>query len=210
MNTNNFMGSSSSNFANQINNSGGQTRRRTGDVVPKGYRKGQIQQYTPEQLDLFEQMFGNVGPDSYQSRLAGGDEDIYNEIEAPALRQFNELQGGLASRFSRGGGQGSLSGRRSSGFQNTSTAAASNFAQQLQAQRHGLRQQAIQDLMEMSGQLLDKRPYQQTLNPKNQKQSSGFGGLIGAGLGGVGGFLAGGPAGALTGANLGYNVGSSF
>jgi len=183
------------------------SKPRFNDKVPSGYKAGAIQQFTPEQLQLFQQMFSHVGPDSYLSKLAGGDQSFFGEIEAPALRQFNELQGGLASRFS---GMGSFGGRNSSGFQNTATAASSNFAQELQAQRQGLQRQAIQDLMGLSGDLLGQRPYQRTLTQKPQKESSGFGGILGAGLGGIGGFLAGGPAGAFKGAQLGYGVGSGF
>jgi len=180
-----------------------------GDVIPKGYSSGQMQQFTPEQLELFKQMFSQVSPDSYTSRLARGDQDLFNEIEDPALRQFSELQGNLASRFS-GMGSGA---RNSSGFQNASNQASSDFASSLQSQRQQLMQKAIQDLMGMSEGLLNQRPYERFLNEKRQKDSSsssGWGGLIGAGLGGVGGFLAGGPAGALAGAGLGQKVGSSF
>lgn len=144
----------------------------TGDIVPKGYSKGQLSQYTPEQKELFQQMFSHVGPDSYLSRLAGGDEDIFNEMEAPAMRQFNELQGGLASRFSQGGGAGSLSARRSSGFQNSNTAAASNFAQDLASKRQGLQQQAIKDLMGISESLLGQRPEDKFLVEKPQRQNT--------------------------------------
>lgn len=177
-----------------------------GNKRPSGYKLGQLQQYTPEQMNLFQQLFSNVGQGSYLSRLAGGNEDLFNEIEAPALKQFSALQGGLASRFS---GMGSFGGRRSSGFQNMANQASSDFAQQLQSNRQNLQRQAIMDLMGLSESLLGQRPYEQYLVPKQQKQS-GFGGAIGAGLGGIGGFFAGGPSGALTGAQLGYNVGSAF
>lgn len=183
-----------------------------GDIIPKGYRKkaAQLQQYTPEQLALFKQTFSHLGPQSYLSRLAGGDESLYEEMEAPALRQFNELQGNIANRFSAGGGQGSLSARRSSGFQQATSSAASDFASQLQAQRQSLQQNAIKDLLGMSSELLNKRPYERSLVQKPQKESSGWGGIIGSGLGAAGGFFAGGPAGALQGAKLGYDVGSMF
>ncbi len=182
-----------------------------GDVIPKGYRKGQLNQFTPEQTQLFEQMFGQVSPDSYLSRLSQGDEELFNEMEAPALKQFSGLQGGIASRFSQGGGgPGAMSSRRSSGHQNTQTAAASDFAQQLQSNRQTLQRQAIQDLMGLSNQLLGQRPTEQFLSPKKQQSSSGLGGAIGAGLGGAGGFFAGGPAGALAGSQLGYGIGSAF
>ena len=118
----------------------------SGDKVPSGYKKGQLQQFTPEQMELFKSLFSQLGPDSYLSKLAGGDQSMFEEMEAPALRQFSELQGGLASRFS---GMG-MGGRKSSGFQNTTNQAASNFAQDLASRRQSLQQQAIKDLMGMS------------------------------------------------------------
>lgn len=178
----------------------------TKNKIPKGYSQGMLQQFTPEQMQLFQQLFGQVGPDSELSKLAGGDENIFGQIEAPALRQFSELQGGLASRFS---GMGSLGARKSSGFKNTANAAASNFAQQLQSQRQSLMSNARQELMNMSSNLLSQRPYENFLVQKNQNPS-GWGGALGAGLGGLGGFLAGGPMGAMSGANLGYGIGSQF
>lgn len=134
----------------------------TGNVIPKGYRMGQIQQFTPEQMQLFGQLFGNLGPNSFLSRLAGGDEKMFEQLEAPAMRQFQGLQGQLASRFS-GMGTGA---RRSSGFQNTTNQAASDFAQQLQSNRLGLQNQAIQDLFGLSNQLLSQRPNEQFLMKK--------------------------------------------
>lgn len=134
-----------------------------GNVIPKGYRQGQLQQFNPEQMQLFQQMFGHVGPDSYLSRLAGGDEGIFNQIEAPALRQFGQLQGNIASRF---GGMGGTSGRRSSGFQNIMSQASTDFAQNLQSQRQSLQQNAIKELMGLSNELLGQRPYEQFLTKK--------------------------------------------
>lgn len=165
----------------------------------------QIPQFTPEQMELFKQLFGLVGPESYLSKLAGGDESLFNQIEAPALKQFSGLQGNLASRFS---GMG-LGARNSSGFTNTMNQAGADFAQQLQSQRQNLQRQAIMDLMGISNSLLGQSPYESFLE-KKQKGPSGFGGLLGAGLGGVGGFFLGGPGGALSGAQLGYGIGSSF
>lgn len=134
-----------------------------GNIIPKGYRQGQLQQFTPEQMQLFKQLFGNLGPDSFLSKLAGGDQSTFEQLEAPAMKQFQGLQGQLASRFS-GMGTGA---RRSSGFQNTSNQATSDFAEQLQSNRLGLQRQAIQDLMGMGNQLLGQRPYEQTLTPKS-------------------------------------------
>lgn len=139
---------------------------RVGNKIPSGYKQGQMQQFTPEQMQLFQQMFSHVGPQSYLSKLAGGDEDIFNQIEGPALRQFSGLQGNIASRFS-GMGSGA---RRSSGFQNTMNQGASDFAQDLQSRRQSLQQQALQELMGLSSNLLGQRPYEQFLIKKQQKK----------------------------------------
>lgn len=176
------------------------------EKIPSGYRKYAVQNFTPEQMDLFSQLFGLVDPDSDNYKLAEGDSSIFDDIEAPALRQFNELQGNLASRFS-GMGMGA---RRSSGFNNASNAAAQDFASQLQSNRQSLQRQAILDLMGISSELLGQRPYTVGLSEKRQKEGGGWGASIGAGLGGLGGFFAGGLPGALQGAKLGYGVGSAF
>jgi hypothetical protein len=158
------------------------------DIVPKGYRKGQLSQFTPEQMQLFQSLFGHVGPGSFLSRLAGGDQGNFNQLEAPALRQFGELQGGLASRFS-GFGTGA---RNSSGFQNTMNQATSDFAQQLQSQRMGLQTQAIQDLIGLSGQLLGQRPSERFLTQKKMPFWQQFlGGTAAPALGQAGGLFGG-------------------
>jgi len=193
---------------------GGQ-RGPTGQVgnskTPSGYRSGQMAQFTPEQMQLFQQSFGQVSPESYTSRLAGGDQSLFEEMEAPALKQFSGLQGNIASRFSQGGGgPGAMSSRRSSGFQNQMSSSAQDFASQLQSQRQGLQRQAIQDLRGMTNDLLGQRPYQQWMTQKRQKEQGGWGGLAGAGVGAVGGFFACCPAGTLTRGKLGYDIGSQF
>jgi hypothetical protein len=151
--------------------------------IPSGYRLGQIQQFTPEQKQLFQSLFQHVNPSSYLSQLAGGDPGAFEAEEAPALRQFSGLQGNLASRFS---GMG-LGARRSSGFQNTATQVASEFAQDLQSKRQELQRQAIRDLMGMGTSLLSQRPYEQFLT---EKQPSTFSSLLG-GLGSIGSRLGG-------------------
>jgi len=129
-----------------------------------GYKPAQMQQFTPEQMQLLEHMHSLVGPDSFLSKLAGGDEEMFNQLEAPAMRQFQGLQGNISSRFS---GMGSGGARRSSGFQNTMNQASSDFASQLQSQRMGLQRNAIKDLSDMSNQLLSQRPYENFLIKKD-------------------------------------------
>jgi len=136
------------------------------EKIPSGYKKGSIQQFTPEQMQLFQQLFSHVGPESFLSKLAGGDEETFGQIEAPALKQFNALQGQLGSRFS-GMGTGAT---KSSGFQNTMNSAAQDFAGQLQSQRQSLQQQALNDLIGFSGQLLNQKPYENLLVKKEHKE----------------------------------------
>lgn len=147
--------------------------------IPRGYKSGSLRQFTPEQMKLFGQSFGSVGPDSYLSRLAGGDESLFNEMEAPALRQFGALQGNIASRFS-GMGSGA---RKSSGFQNTINSASSDFAQQLQSKRQDLMRQARMDLHGMTQDLLNQRPYEQFVVPKSKPWWQEFLTSIGGGAG---------------------------
>jgi hypothetical protein len=148
-----------------------------------------MNQFTPEQMQLFGSMFGHLQPGSFLSKLAGGDESMFQQLEAPAMRQFGELQGQTASRFS-GMGSGA---RHSSGFQNVMNQATSDFAQDLQSQRLGLQRQALYDLMNMGNTLLGQRPYDQFVSEKKPsflKQM--LASLAGPGLQGV---LAGGAMG---------------
>ena len=167
------------------------------EKVPKGYQTTRIQKYTPQQMQQHESMFQHAGPDSYLSRMASGDQSMFGEIEAPALRQFNSVQGNMASRFS-GMGSGA---RNSSGFQNAGTQAASNFAQELQSNRQNLQRQALTDLRGLSQELLSANPYEVSLQEK--PQGFDWGGALGAVAGGAAGFFAGGPAGVMTGAQMG-------
>lgn len=114
-----------------------------------------FQQFTPEQMDLLQQMMGQLGPDSFLGRLAGGDEEMFAQMEAPALRQFSGLQGNLASRFS-GMGMGAS---KSSGHFNAQNAMASDFAQKLQGDRLNLQRQALGDMMGYSQMLMGQQPY---------------------------------------------------
>ncbi len=183
------------------------------EKLPSGYKKGAMQQFTPEQMNLFQQMFGQVGPNSYLSKLAGGDQDTFDQMEAPALRQFSGLQGNLASRFSGGGngGQGrSLGSRHSSGFQNTMNSAASNFAQELQGNRQNLQRQALNDLMGFSNELLGQKPYENFMTKKQESPWAGIVGKLGGAIPGlVTSFMGGGsPGSALQGASSIFSGGN--
>ena len=173
------------------------------DSIPSGYKKGSLQQFTPEQMSIFQNMYSNLGPDSFLSRLSRGDEGAFNQMEEPALRQFAGMQGNLASRFS-GMGSGA---RRSSGFTNTMNQASSNFASDLASKRQEISQQAMRDLMNMSNQFLSQRPEEQFLVQKQQRQpwwQKFLGGALPAAGAAVGGYFGGVP-----GARIGASVGSA-
>lgn len=155
------------------------------NIVPKGYQHGQIGQFTPEQQQLFQHMFSQVGPESFLGKLANGDQSQFEQLEAPAMRQFGQLQNSTANRFS-GVGSGS---RRSSGFQNELGGQTASFAEGLQSRRLGLQQQAIQELMGMSQSLLGQRPFEQFLTPEKQPWWKELLGSLSGGIGQAGGTL---------------------
>lgn len=180
-----------------------------GNKIPKGYDLGRIQNFTPEMMELFQRMISQLGPDNFLSKLLGGDESAFEEMEAPAMRQFAGLQGNLASRFS---GQGT-GGRHSSGFQNTMNQASSDFAQDLQSRRHEIKSQALKDLQSMGNTLLQQKPYEQFLTEKPQKKPSFLQQMLGALLPGLGaglGGIFGGPSGASIGGRAGSAAGQGF
>jgi hypothetical protein len=138
------------------------------EKTPSGYRQFAQNMYTPEQERVFGNAEGLISPDSFTSRLARGDQSAFGEMEEPALRQFNDITGGIASKFS-GMGMGS---RNSSGFQNALTSAGQDFASQLQSKRMELRNQAIKDMMGMTSEFLGYKPQEKGLVQKRQKQPS--------------------------------------
>jgi hypothetical protein len=161
---------------------------------PSGYRDYAINMYTPEQEQVFQQSQGLIDPNSFTSRLAKGDQSAFSEMEEPALRQFGDLQAGLASRFS---GMG-MGGQKSSGFQNALTSAGQDFASQLQAKRMELRNQAIKDMMGMSSQFLGFKPQEKGLVQKGPKKP-GWGEAIGTAFGVLPGLATGDTSGAIKG-----------
>ena len=81
--------------------------------VPRGFNL--VSNFTPGQQQIFNQAGQLAGPGSYTSRLAQGDPALFDEMEAPAMRQFSQLQGENASRFS-GLGMGARKATRLSKF----------------------------------------------------------------------------------------------
>lgn len=186
------------------------------DKLPSGYKTGQLQRFDPARMQLFEKLIGGVQPGvttgtDFLSQMAAGSPEFFERMEAPAMRQFGQLQSGIANRFAiGGGGQGAMSNLRGSGHRNVQSGAAADLAERLQAQRMGLQMSAIDRLREMAMQLLGHEPYSRFIT---EKGPSGFEKAMGIGLpiaGGVAGGIFGGPMGAATGAQLGSLGGSAF
>lgn len=138
-----------------------------------GYKLKQAPNFTPEQMSLFQKLLGGLsggggleGGMDFLSKLAGGDEGMFDKLEAPAYSSFNKAIGQLGSRFA-GFGSGSLD---SSAFQQATSGAAADLGQNLQSQRLGLQQGAIERLLGLSQNLLSQKPYENFL----EKERSGW------------------------------------
>ncbi len=137
-----------------------------GHSIPPGYKYGQIPQFTPQMFEIFKNMANLAGPDSYLSKIAGGDEETFSTIENPLKKQFQGTLGTLGSEFSGVG----LGARKSSGFKNATSQAINDFTMNLQNKRQELMKQAITDLMGYQNMALSQQPYDQFLVPKNPTQ----------------------------------------
>jgi len=173
-------------------------------VKGTGYKQISMPTKSNDQMELFRTLLGGAqgglggGGLSQLSNLAsGGDEAMWSQLEAPAMRQFGQLQGDIASRFS-GMGSGA---RRSSGFQNSMNSAAVDLSERLQSQRMGLQQSAIQQLLGLSQSLLGTDLQENMFMPKKkpfwQELLGGMSPGIGQGVGTVGGMWLGKKAGLL-------------
>lgn len=151
-------------FRGPSGSSSGQ-RMTGGNIIPKGYQQGQLSQFTPEQTNLFQHLFSHAGPESFLGKLAGGDQSQFEQLEAPALRQFNQFQSDTANRFSQQA-PGAMSSQGGSGFRNALNQGASDFAQNLHSRRLDLQRQSISDLLRISESLLGQRPYDKFLMRK--------------------------------------------
>ena len=178
----------------------------TGSPPPKthvsGYKQKQIQQYTPEQMQLFQQMLESIMPGisggtDFLSKLASGDQEAFDEYERPAFRDFEKLLGQIGTRFSHLGAQDS------NYFENAVSGAGSELAENLASKRLDIRNKAIESLLSHSHTLLNQRPYENVLLKKDGNKGTNWGKVAGTAGGAGVGFLLGGPGGAAAGATVG-------
>lgn len=156
-----------------------------GNKIPSGYKAGKMQNFTPEMMELFQGLMDQLGGGSYLSRLAGGDESLFDEMEGPAMKQFQQMQGDTASRFS-GAGMGA---RRGSGFQNAMGQQTADFASDLYNKRSGMQMNAIKELQGMGNQLLGQKPYENFMTKKKPSFWESLMSAIGENLGSVPGAI---------------------
>ena len=173
------------------------------------YNTQQVPNFSPKQMKLFRQLLGGVNQGGgLQSglgrlnRLAGGSQEEMAAQEAPAYADFQKSLGQIGSRFAGFGAQGS------SAFQNATSGAAQSLAENLQQQRMGIQDSALERLLGLSSNLLGQRPYDTLYD----KQDEGFdwGGLLGALGGGIASSFGGpflGGLGGMAGKSLGNKFG---
>jgi hypothetical protein len=156
-----------------------------------GYNQIRFPTKSPEQMDVIRQLMsgssGNIASilDQLRGLSGGGDEEYWQQLEAPAQRQFGKLQGDIASRFS-GMGSGA---RKSSGFQNAQSGAATDFAERLQSNRLGTQSQARNQLLELYSSLLGQDLSHTGLIPKKKSFLQELFGSLAGGAGHAAGGL---------------------
>src|ERR1044071_6394499 len=132
----------------------------TGSKIPKGYSQYSLPTMGADQkhvYDMLRSQFQAGAGDVYQKLfgLAGGKSDMFEQLEAPALRQFQQqIAPGIAARSSGSG----IS--NSSGMQNAIAGAGANLAENLQAQRMGLMERSMQNVLGLGDRLLGTQTQQ--------------------------------------------------
>lgn len=141
-----------------------------------GHELKSIPNFTPQMMELFQSLLGGVGGGANSglqtlSGLASGNESSFAQQEAPAYSAFNKTLGQIGSKFSQFGAQDS------SAFQNAVSGAGGDLAQQLQANRSQISQNAIDKLLGYSTSLLGQKPYENFL--QQEDQGFDFGKILG-------------------------------
>ncbi len=167
----------------------------TGDKAKQGstYNKNQLSTIN----DLIQNIKGGMGgPNQDIGQQQGfqqgneffnslfNDQDFFNKFEAPAMRQFEELQGDIGNRFA---GMGSGGSTGSTGFRNVMAREGQNLSSNLAAQRGQMQQGAVPQMLQYSQQPVSNwmTQMQQALQPTQNQYTPaapGFGGNIAASM----------------------------
>lgn len=152
-------------------------------------QKGSIQNLpvlSREQQDLLGQLLGGLGGPlglglNNLTQMLSGSPEALEAFQRPAMRQFEqEIVPGIAERFTQAGGQ------RSSAFGQQLGQAGANLAENLSAQRAGLQQNSLQQLLALLGQGLGTQTFKPFQIPGSSGFLQGLSGGIGSGLGSFG------------------------
>lgn len=154
-----------------------------------GYKQVTTPTMSQGTMDLFNKLLGGSSEGissglSNLSKMASGDQSTFDQMEAPALRQFSGLQGNFSSKYAGGQGSSSLQNSR---FQNAMGGANADFAERLSSNRMGMQQSAIEQLMHLAEHLLGTKTFESSLIPKKPSLLS----QILGGIGGLGGKVGG-------------------
>jgi len=139
-----------------------------------------------DSMDITQNQQYQQGNDYFNSLF--NDQDFFNKFEAPAMRQFEEMQGDIGNRFA---GMGSGGSTGSTGFRNQMAREGQNFATNLAANRGQMQQNAVpqmlgyaqqpfQNLMSLYG--IGTTPTQNTYQPASGGPFSGLTSSLNAGV----------------------------
>lgn len=169
--------------------------------APSGYEIANVQQYTPETLNLYNKLLSSVSGSYLPSgigklgKLAAGDEAAFSQVEKPYYSALQKALGQSAGRFSQYG---------TGAFQQAQAGAGQSLRENLAAQRQQISMNALQSLLGLSQSIFSNQPYENVLVPEKERSSwlpVIAGALTGAGIRG--------PAGAYTGATVGAHFAGS-
>lgn len=135
--------------------------------APSGYNVKNVQQFTPEQMQLFQMLLSGLtqegglgGGFDFLKKLSSGEDSAFQQMEAPYFSALEKGLGQTASRFSRFGA------RDSSAFENALAGQTSDMAMQLGAQRNQMQMNALNSLLGLSSNLLGQKPFETMLQEK--------------------------------------------
>ena len=115
--------------------------------------------------DYLKNMAMNQGGKGMQNMfgIAAGDQDLFGQLEAPAMRQFQQqIAPGIANRYTGAGMKGS------SGFENALSSAGSNLAENLQGQRMKYQMSAMDRVMHLMEMLTGMKTEQTGLSANSK------------------------------------------
>lgn len=157
-------------------------------VARTPYQQLQVSTKDPRAMELYGQISQALSPhlggavQGLGQLAAGGTPEQWQQLEAPALRQYQQLVGGIGARYS-GLGMGA---QKSSAFQNELSGSAADLAERLQGQRMGLQQNALNQLLSLYQSLIGADTFENAFLPKKKPFWQELIGSLAPGVGAAG------------------------